>query len=94
MGSMTRFISPETASMVLAREETNKPIAEKASEVRMQRKASSHSEPRNGTPKATFAKPRKASTSMTSMASRESKKDARYCQRGMGEATKRLSSFF
>ena len=31
---------------------------------------------------------------MTSMTSRESRNEARYCQRGMGEATRRLRSFF
>ena len=31
---------------------------------------------------------------MTSIDSRDSRYDARYCQRGIGEATNRLSSFF
>src|ERR1017187_1914419 len=89
MGSMTRFISPDAASMVLAREATSSPRAEKASEVSTQRKASSHSDPRNGTPKTRRANPRNATSSITNMARRESRNDARYCQRGMGDATSR-----
>src|ERR1035441_1034333 len=94
MGSMTRFIRPEAASMVRAREATSSPSAEKASEVSTHRNPSSHNDPLNGTPKATRAKPKKTPTSMTSMINRESRNEARYCQRGMGEATRRLRRFF
>src|ERR1700733_5781322 len=94
MGSMTRFISPETASMVLSRDETRRPRAEKASDVRMQTKASSQKEPRNGTLKATRANERKTPTSIISRAMREMRNEARYCQWGMGDATRRLRSFF
>src|ERR1700733_12097788 len=83
MGSMTRFISPETASMVWARDETRRQRVEKASDVRKQTKSSSQSEPWNGPPKATRANERKTPTSIISMAMREMRNEARYCQRGM-----------
>src|SRR5579862_3500157 len=94
IGSMTRFINPDAASIVFAREATNKPSAENDNEVSTHRIASSSRDPRNGTPKTSFAKPRKATTSITSITNRERIYDARYCQRGIGDATSRLSSFF
>jgi hypothetical protein len=45
MGSMTRFMRPEVASMVRAREETSRPSAEKESEASTQRTASCQSDP-------------------------------------------------
>ena len=80
--------------MVLAREAVSKPSAEKLSELRMQRKANSQSDPRKGTPKATAANPRNTTTSTASMTSRDRMNDARYCHLGMGDATMRLRSFF
>ena len=68
--------------------------AEKAIEVSTHKHPNCHNDPRNGTPNTSREKPRKPTTSITSMERRASKNDARYCQRGMGEATKRLSSFF
>src|SRR5665213_3180351 len=94
MGNMTRFINPDAASMVRAREEMSRPKAEKAIDVSTHRNANCSSEPRNGTPKTRPAKPRNASTSITSMTSRDNKNADKYCQRGMGEATMRLSNFF
>src|ERR1017187_5827809 len=94
MGSMTRFISPDAASIVRAREETSNPSAENASEVSRHRNKSWRSDPRNGTPKARRANPKNAATSMMSIKSLDNKNDIRYCQRGMGEATRRFSSFF
>src|ERR1035438_5540077 len=88
MGSMTRFIRPLTASVVLARELTSSPNAEKDSEASTHRNPNCHSEPRKGTPKASRANPRKTPTSITSNPSLEIKNEARYCQRGIGEATR------
>src|ERR1700734_3943868 len=94
MGSMTRFISPEAASIVFAREATRSPSAENAREVNTHSNPNCHIDPRNGTPKTSRAKPRKPTTSITSIDRRDSRYDARYCQRGIGEGTRRLSSFF
>src|ERR1035437_11121778 len=94
IGSITRFINPEAASIVLARDDTRRPRAEKASEVRTHRNPSCHSDPRKGTPNTSLANPRNMATSMTSIANRDNRNAARYCQRGMGEATIRLSNFF
>src|SRR5271155_965733 len=94
IGSMTRFISPDAASMVVAREATKSPNEQNDSEVSTHSNPNCHSEPRKGTPNTSRAKPRKPTTSMTSIDSRESKYDARDCQRGIGEATSLLSSFF
>ena len=54
----------------------------------------SRSDPRKGTPKASRANPTNTITSITSIARRERINEAMYCQRGIGEATKRFSSFF
>src|ERR1039458_960257 len=94
IGSMTRFMSPEAASMDLAREDTNSPKAENANEASTHRNPNCHIDPRNGTPNTSRANPRNAATSITSSASRDSRYDARYCQRRIGEATRRLSNFF
>src|SRR5580698_3903225 len=85
MGSMTRFIRPDAASMVRARDEIKRPSAENDNEVSTHKMPNCHSGPRKGTPKASRANPRKAATSTISMMSRESRKDVRYCHRGMGE---------
>ena len=77
-----------------AREATSSPSAENASEVSTQSNPSSSSDPRNGTPKTSRAKPTNTTTSITSIASRDRINEARYCQRGIGEATSRFSSFF
>src|ERR1700691_2780244 len=94
MGSMTRFISPEADSMVVAREATSSPSAENAREVSTHRNPNCHIDPRNGTPNTSRANPRNPTTSITSIDSRDSRYDNKYCQRGMGEATSRLSNFF
>src|ERR1700741_1300031 len=91
IGSMTTFMRPGTPSVVGARHATSKPRPENDREFSTQRNASPNIDPRNGTPKTSHAKPRKATTSTTSITSRDSRKDIRYCQRGIGEATRRLS---
>src|SRR6202161_2181348 len=80
IGSMTRFISPEAASIVLAREATRSPSAEKDMDVSTHNKPNFHKEPRNGTQNTSRANPRKPTTSMTSIERRDNKYDARYCQ--------------
>src|SRR6185437_7131578 len=87
IGNITRFISPETASMVFARHAVSSPRELKHSEAIMHRIASCHKEPRSGTPKTSTAKARNATTSNGSISNRESTKDARYCQRRIGDAT-------
>src|ERR1700739_1358062 len=94
IGSMTTFMSPETPSVVRARDATSNPRPENDMDISTQRNTTSNIDPRNGTPKTSHAKPRKATTSTTSITSRDSRKDIRYCQRGIGEATSRLSRFF
>ena len=73
---------------------TSRPRAEKSIDVSRQMNPSCHSDPRNGTPNTTLVKPRKNATSTTSIASRDSRNDVRYCHLGMGDATMRFSSFF
>src|ERR1035441_1428782 len=94
IGSITRFISPDAASMVRARDATSRPSAENDNEVSTQRTANSASDPRKGTPNTSRANPRNATTSIASITRRDSRNEARYCHRGMGDATSRLSSFF
>src|SRR6267143_3681886 len=94
IGSIVRFIKPETACIVFARDAIRSPIAEKVREARTHNKASCQKEPLAGTPKAKCENPRNAPTSITSSRSLQKRNEARYCQRGIGDAMSRLSSFF
>src|SRR5258708_23279628 len=94
IGSIVRFIKPETACIVFAREAIRSPIAEKGREARTHNKASCEKEPLAGTPKAKCENPRNAPTSIGNNRSLQKTNEARYCQRGIGDAMSRLSSFF
>ena len=94
MGSITKFISPDAASMVCAREAINSPREQKASDAirhmirqLQQRPADRHAEcERTEATNTTHFDDQHApgaTAGMTSM----------YCQLGMGEATSRFSSF-
>ena len=50
IGIMIRFIRPEAASMVCARDAINKPIAQKHSDPNTHKTMSASAEPRTGTP--------------------------------------------
>jgi hypothetical protein len=80
--------------VVFAREATSSPSAENASEVIRHRIPSSTSDPRNGTPNTTRVNVKNAATSISSITSRDSRNEARYCHFGIGDATIRFSSFF
>ena len=91
IGIITRFISPDTPSMVLEREAISRPTPPNASADTTHTASSCTSDPRTGTPNSSTALPRITTISTTRNTNREKRNDARKCVRGIGVETSRLS---
>src|SRR3954469_14438572 len=93
IGSMMKFMIPETASVVRAREAVSRPNP--PNEIAPSRQMSNNvpTDPRNGTPKAQCPNPTSVNTSRIRNTSREHMNERRYCTRDIGVAISRLSSF-
>src|SRR6202022_490419 len=92
IGSMMKFMIPDTASVVRARDAVRSPKPPKETAPRRAIKNSVTSEPRSGTPNAQCPKPSRGATSRIRNTSREHKNDSRYCTRDIGVAIRRLRS--
>src|SRR6186997_2124094 len=77
MGSMSRFMRPDAASIVLAREATSRPNDPKTSAPSRHATPNATSDPRIGTPKAKYPNDAITVTSITISPSRITRKDAR-----------------
>src|SRR6185437_14483357 len=93
IGSIERFINPDTPSIVFERDAISSPSPPNARALKTMIAAIESSDPRIGTPKNSTAKPSSTPTSIVSITSREITYDARYSARDIGVATSRLSRF-
>src|SRR5450759_5490296 len=93
IGSMMKFMIPDTASVVRARDAVSRPRPPKETAASRQIRNSVASEPRSGTPNAQCPKPTRVTTSRIRKTSREHRYERRYCTRDIGVAINRLSSF-
>ena len=93
IGSMIKFMIPDTASVVRARDAVRSPRPPKEIAARTQIRNSVASEPRSGTPNAQCPNPTRVTTSRIRKTRREHRYDRRYCTRDIGVAINRLSSF-
>ena len=94
MGSITRFINPDAASIVLAREADQQSQRRKRQRSQHHRNPNCHSEPAKRHPEGQPRKAQKDRNLDDQQQQPREQKRSRYCQRGIGEATIRLSSFF
>ena len=93
IGSMMKFMIPETASVVRARDALSNPSPPNEIAANRQISSSVASDPRKGTPNAQWPKPSRVKISRIRKTSREARNESRYCTRDIGVAIKRLSSF-
>src|SRR6185312_10618004 len=93
IGSIERFIKPDTPSIVFDRDAISSPRPPNASALSTMSPAIENREPRIGTPKNNTAKPSRTPASIVNITNREMTYDARYSARDIGVATSRLSRF-
>ena len=92
IGSMTRFISPLTVSVVVARQATSRPMPAKARAPTMSIRMTSARLPRIGMWNISVPSSRSTVRSGIRKVSRAPRRASRKSRRGMGVATNRLSS--
>ena len=92
IGSMTRFMSPLTVSVVLARQATRRPIPANASAPKMSIPITSARLPRIGIWNMSVPKRRRTARSGSTKVSRAPNSASKKSRRGMGVATNRLRS--
>src|SRR5688572_12239768 len=89
---MTRFISPDTPAMVVAREDTRSPMLPKASDERQSRTPKPTSDPRIGTSNIRAPKPRSTPTSNSDEINLERKIEAKKVPFDIGVVLSHFSS--
>ena len=93
IGSMMKFIMPDTASVVRARDALRSPSPPNETAASTQINSNVPGDPRKGTPNAQWPNPRSVTISRSRKTRREQRNEKRYCARDIGVAISRLSSF-
>src|SRR5689334_22600350 len=91
MGSIVRFINPETPSIVVGRAAISKPNPPKAYAATTTIRVTTPNPPRSGTPNSNRENPSSTTPSMANRTSREITYDPRYSARDIRVATRRFN---